>query len=298
MGILDTITSAIKTDVQNNLAPLNGGAPSTDPGQIASVASYGGAIPKDRLAYPPNYFVNPPLNSPAYSARADTGQYTMPGSENLFRGWLMESPTDLVLGSTTYASPSSDYTRLYRLNFHFNPSDVTMDWQVSAPQFDPPGNTTAADQSIAVYSTQGVTFGVNLLLDRVGDIHPDVVAWGGVNADIRILNAIMTSGAQPGQNTYATPSPVTCIIGRRYAQAFASRGEMLQDHVFGGAPKAYPLAVTGFMNSLSVDYQRFDKDMTPTRAVVSLSIQVLTWSPATPNYPTPITTFRNGVRRQ
>jgi len=249
-----------------------------------SAQSYGGVVPQDRNSLPPEFFVNPPLGgSPNTSPSVSTRQYRFPGVPKLFRGWIMESPRKTALANTW--DPPSDYSRLYRMNFHFNPDHVTMDWSVTTPDFQPQSQQPDGAQDIAVYSTTGVQFGINLFLDREGDNHPLVKKWGGVNADIRILNAIMTSGKQPGDQTYATPAPVYCVIGRTYESGHTTVPEAQSNRIFGGSPKQYPLAITGFMSSMSVDYQRFDSQMTPTRAVVSLTIQVLTWSPTIPAAP-------------
>lgn len=271
-------------------SPTDAGVPqpnnptSVDPTIIAQSMSdsWGGGVPTDRSFYPPAYFTNPPLkNGHSYNRNADTGLYNFPMADPfLFRGWIQEFPAPS--GFSSAYNPPTDPTKVYRCNFHFNPTDVTMDWEVQTPSYDPSQDQNAANQNIGVYQTQGVTFGINLLFDREGDNHPDVLGWGGVNADIRILNAIMTAGQPVGQLTYASPAPVKCVIGRTYSNGgnFGTQSENIQSIQLGGVPVAYPLAVTGFMSSMSVDYQRFNSAMTPTRAVVQLSIQVLTYMPA------------------
>jgi hypothetical protein len=165
-------------------------------------------------------------------------------------------------------------SKLFRLNFVYNPSDVTMEWIVSTPDAAPPNLQDPTQIPTLNYTTMGVQFGFNLLFDRVGDRHPEVLKWGGVNADIRILNSILTSGGMPGQHTFAAPAKVIATIGRSYDGANLGANDVLNH-----PPKQYPLGAAGWITSASVDYQRFDVDMTPTRAVVSISMLTLTWNP-------------------
>ncbi len=240
--------------------------------------------PNARLAYPPGYFVNPPLDSP------ETQQYnTAFPHPKLFRGWIMEDPQQDRGGSLNAGggaiNGTSDWSRLYRLNFHFNPAEVAMTWDVSVPDVFP-GNLQSSDQFATTnFSSQGVNFSFNILLDRV-NYNPkyqnrDVTYWGGVNADVRILNAIMTAGqSQPGQGTtFAQPAPVVAYLGRRYDNSLSQATSNAGDKSFGGPPVRYPLGSRGFITSLDIDYQRFDTNMTPTRAVVSISIMTRTWNP-------------------
>lgn len=157
----------------------------------------------------------------------------------------------------------------YRCNFLYNPSTLSVDYQINTSILPSVAQTAGQNAASALLSNmQSVSF--NLLFDRtyeVGSLSVDKVSARnqkllnqGVYADVAALERI-------------------CGIYRTSGSALGGQGPMLMipaTVVFGEMNRtAKPLSWFGFIAGFGVDYTHFGANMTPMRATVAVTFSQL-----------------------
>lgn len=202
-------------------------------------------------------YANPPFDPRIMSW--NTG-VVLKGSAVLRRGYIVQDKTYWK---------GTGQKQGYRCNFLYNPSTLSVDYQVNTSILPSVAQTDGQKAAQALLSNmQSVTF--NLLFDRtyeVGSLVVDKVSA----ANQKLLN----------QGVYADIAALERICGiyRTSGSALGGQGPMLMipaTVVFGEMGRtAKPLSWFGFISGLGVDYTHFGTNMTPMRATVALTFSQL-----------------------
>jgi len=177
---------------------------------------------------------------------------------------------------------------VYELGFMFNPNDISISFSTNSTAVPPTylygqsattvqGVQTAVSSSAKTLPTtvanfaNSQTISWSLLFDRTLDMYysPTVDDSRGVLNDVAMLYNIMGTFESEGAVPVSTPVEV----------AF---GQTASGQIWG---------FTGFINSVSVQYGNFRKNMLPSQCVIQLSMQCVYVAPQVPsaNAPAPTT---------
>lgn len=237
------------------------------------------------------YDREPPYTNPRPGVLANYIDNPVTG-EYVYRGYIKELQTagDQVKSADgtvddSKTNPDIPEDKLYRLNFHFNPMSLSESWQYN-PNVISPINMTPDEMSVG-FGTNSITWSFDLVFDRTGDtsasfgLKPSttpITTWkatdGGVLEDMRILQKLVTAGrGGPGATINSLyVSPVQIVFGTR-------GGKGPGQNNYDPTTWKFPLSATGFINSLSIRYTRFNALMTPVQAFVSLSLRLWEYMP-------------------
>lgn len=210
-------------------------------------------------------YENPPFDPRIMSwktgvADPSGGAFKIKGSAGLQQGYFEQDKNYWK---------ATGQTRGYKCRFLYNPSTISVDYQLNTNILPTVAQTTGQLAASALLSNmQSITF--NLLFDRtyeVGSLSVDKVSAQdqkrlsqGVYADVAALERV-------------------CAIYRTTGSTLGGQGPMLMvpaTVVFGKMGlSAKPLSWYGYIAAMGVDYTHFGSNMTPMRATVAITFAQL-----------------------
>ena len=224
-----------------------------------------------------SYRIQQQKDRAAATARQQARGFENPPFDTRIRRYMpgIQGPTSTgYIEQADFMASALGLVRPYKVRFLYNPESLSVGYAANDAVLPPEVQSSEMNAAQALISNMQ-SIGFSLFFDRTYELNSPNVPMSdvykkqleqGVYADIAALERVV--GIYDGQGPILK-MPMRLYFGPRYAGPAVQKGR--------------PLAYFGYINSLSVVYSLFTKDMVPVRAQVSVGFTQMMQSKDAPH---------------